>query len=130
MIKTVIFAAVATVALAQLHLGDWSGFNGFQGTVIDTLHGFQVEYDDRHDLVMMVNRTDCFVVTAADDNTWDSIVKNEDELHKTSEALYAQIKAGTGISALSQRDEFQFHSLVERFQCNSRDSWKVDFTPN
>merc|ERR1719295_1087340 len=105
MIKTLIFAAVAAVALAQLHgPGSWGGFSGFQGTSIDTLHGFHVDYDDRHDLVLMVNMTDCFVVTAADDATWDDIVKNEDQLHQTSEALYNQIKAGTGITALT-RDE-------------------------
>merc|ERR1719342_1807845 len=118
MIK-IVLAAVIAVVMAQ-----WR-----PTYLVDSIHGFRMEYDDRHNLVMMVNRTHCFVVEHADDGHWDAIVKSNQDLHDVSEQLYDQIKAGTGLTSLTREQETQYHSTIERFSCIRHQSYKIDYTP-
>merc|ERR1712121_34728 len=83
-------------AAAVCVLGQWGSM------VIDTVHGYRVEYDDRHDIVLMVNDRNCYIVEAQDSD-WDTLVKNESELHTATDAIYAQITSASVVIAMTQQ---------------------------
>merc|ERR1712121_188644 len=105
MLRLIFIAAAAACALGQLG-----------NMVIDSIHGYRVEYDDRHDIVMMVNDRNCYIVEA-EDSAWDAIVRDESDLHTATEQIYQQIQAGTGITSMTHTEASNaYHSTIERWQ--------------
>merc|ERR1711936_724917 len=124
MLKVILIATAVTAALAQWG-GGGGGGNWLGNYVIDTLHGFKLEYDDAHNIVIMVNDTDCFI-TRGRDGVWDGLVENEDLLHYTSEKLYHQIRDGVGLVKLTDEQEAAYNSPIERWECRRKEAWKVE----
>ncbi|XP_070192350.1 uncharacterized protein [Littorina saxatilis] len=99
MFKSVLLLSLAALALGQRH-NWWQNIFG-TGANVDSVHGFTVQYDDEHDIVIFVNRDACYIVEAQSDRQWDAIIRNTDDLHVFTEAVYNQIQAKTGLSHMS-----------------------------
>ncbi|XP_070192351.1 uncharacterized protein [Littorina saxatilis] len=99
MFKSVLLLSLAALALGQRH-NWWQNIFG-TGANVDSVHGFTVQYDDEHDIVIFVNRDACYIVEAQSDRQWDAIIRNTDDLHVFTEAVYNQIQAKTGLSTKS-----------------------------
>merc|ERR1712154_571021 len=112
MLRAVVFASIAAFACAQWLNGNLGGFTS------DRIHGMTVQYDDAHDLIFMRNSSDCYLVVAPDD-TYDDIMHDEDQLHRFSENLYNQVRAGTGLKSISRSDAHDYHSRVEEWVCRN-----------
>ncbi|MCI3732316.1 hypothetical protein MP965_26110 [Escherichia coli] len=81
--KIVLLSLLVAVVLSQ---------PGGNQNVIDDIHGFRVEYDDRNDIVIFVSNDECYIIEAAD-ATWDSIVRDQEQLHVVVDEIYAQFTA-------------------------------------
>ncbi|MCI3732307.1 hypothetical protein MP965_26055 [Escherichia coli] len=115
----ILFSVLAAVALAQ------------QGNdnVIDDIHGYRVEYDDRNNIILFVSQTDCYIVEAAD-GTWDPIVRNHDDLVVVTDEIYAQIMADRGITSLTEAQAAeQYDSNLEQWQCRGKHVHRVRYSP-
>ncbi|MCI3311072.1 hypothetical protein MP969_25790 [Escherichia coli] len=119
--KIVLLSLLAAVALSQ---------PGGNQNVIDDIHGFRVEYDDRNDIVIFVSNDECYIIEAAD-ATWDSIVRDQEQLHVVVDEIYAQFTAGTGVVSLTQQEAAQaYDSSLEQGQCREKDIFRVRYTPD
>ncbi|XP_076454858.1 uncharacterized protein LOC143289694 [Babylonia areolata] len=97
---------------------------------IDSVHGFRVEYDDRHNVVLMVNGSACYLVKAVD-SQWDSLIRHRDDLHAATEAIFKLIQADSGaVQSITHAQAEQYHSRLEEFQCRRKQVYQVDYTPS
>merc|ERR1712121_606835 len=130
MLKQVLLLAVTGLVLGQ-RIPDW--FRPYTGTStyrLDTIHGHTMEYDDLHDLILLVGKDNCYLVEAPD-NTWDSIVQDKDHIPEISEDIYHQITSKTGVTQMTHTEATnEFHSRLEQWQCRSKYIFKVAYTPS
>ncbi|KAK7094373.1 uncharacterized protein [Littorina saxatilis] len=128
MFKSVLLLSLAALALGQRN-NWWQNALGTSANV-DTVHGFTVQYDDEHDIVIFVNRDGCYIVEAQSDRQWDAIIRNMDDLHAFTEAVYNQIQAKTGLSHMSHSAASSaYHSRLETWECARKDVTKVAYMP-
>ncbi|MCI3325506.1 hypothetical protein MQA28_26195, partial [Escherichia coli] len=119
MIKIILFSLLA-VAFSQIIQ---------PGVVIDSIHGYRVEYDDTHDIILLVGTEKCYIVEAPD-RQWDSIVRDVADLNQATEEIYQQIVAGRGVTSLSEDDASStYHSSLEQWQCRGKILAVVSYTP-
>nr|AAM48584.1 anoxia-induced grl-like protein [Littorina littorea] len=127
----IVLLSLATVALAQFRpRPDW--LNGVLGSTVynlDMIHGHTVQYDDRHDLVILVGRDNCYLVDAPD-TTWDQIAHDKDTVPMITEEIYHLITSKTGLTQMTHSDaEQEYHSRLEEWECRSKDIFKLKYTP-
>lgn len=140
MLKLLCVAAIVAVVACQLpnwgnlgnlgNLGDWlQGLQGALGTFnsVDSIHGYNVQYDDDHNVFIFVNNDKCYLVPATSER-WDEVVHNEDSLHKFTERVYEQILSNTGVTSMTQdAAQAEFHSRLEQWECRNKHIYKIEF---
>ncbi|MCI3341316.1 hypothetical protein MQA30_25440 [Escherichia coli] len=115
--KIVLLSLLAAVALSQ---------PGGNENVIDDIHGFRVEYDDRNDIIIFVGMEECYIIEAVD-STWDPIVRDPEQLHVVVDEIYAQFTAGNDVESMTQQEATQaYESSLEQGQCRGKDIFRVD----
>ncbi|MCI3756305.1 hypothetical protein MQA17_25610, partial [Escherichia coli] len=96
--------------------------------VIDTIHQFQVEYDDQHNIIIFVSDAECYIVDAPD-STWDLIIRREEDLYTVTGAIYNQIADGAGLTRITEDQAYdQYQSRMERGDCRGKDIFKLRYT--
>ncbi|KAK7473828.1 hypothetical protein BaRGS_00034935, partial [Batillaria attramentaria] len=105
------------------------------GLAIDRVDGsdgthYRVEYDDRHNIVVVISRDDCYIVEAPD-ASWDPLVRDRSSLHDAAVAIVKEIESGTGVTSMTHREATEaYHSTMESFSCQNKDVHKVAYTPS
>ncbi|KAK7094614.1 uncharacterized protein [Littorina saxatilis] len=128
MLKFVLLS-FAAVALAQFpqRPGWMDEIVGGQVFEIDTIHGHSVQYDDKHDLLLLVGKANCYLIDAPD-NTWDKIAHNADQVPRITEDIYHQITSGKGVMLMTHPDAIEkYHSVLEQYECRSKEVFHVEY---
>ncbi|XP_025113591.1 uncharacterized protein LOC112575783 [Pomacea canaliculata] len=101
-----------------------------QNLVLDRVEGYSVEYDDQHNIVLLVGSTACYIVEATDAR-WDPIVRSREELHAAALGIIRVIESNTGLTDLTQREAIQaYGSRLESLQCSLKKIYRVRYTPH
>ncbi|PVD22216.1 hypothetical protein C0Q70_18022 [Pomacea canaliculata] len=98
-----------------------------QNLVLDRVEGYSVEYDDQHNIVLLVGSTACYIVEATDAR-WDPIVRSREELHAAALGIIRVIESNTGLTDLTQREAIQaYGSRLESLQCSLKKIYRGQF---
>nr|KAG5687700.1 hypothetical protein BaRGS_019360 [Batillaria attramentaria] len=119
-----VMVMVVVVVVAQLDLPFL-----VSGQLVDTIHGFGVEYDDTHNIVLFVGTEACYIVEAKNERTWDTLIQNQEQLHSFTDSVYRQIHSNIGLHDMTNSDAIhKYHSNLERTQCQGRTVYRLVYT--